>query len=93
MVPYGLIPLVASVVLTGLYLNSEASWWSNVLVVGFHFAVFEGPFVTPAGRKQEDDCHENRPLKPVLGVSGRKIPLAAPGLWHSSSRPYGKSFN
>jgi hypothetical protein len=32
--PYGLIPLVASVILTGLYLYTEAAWWSKVLVVG-----------------------------------------------------------
>ncbi|SPE59726.1 membrane hypothetical protein [Verrucomicrobia bacterium] len=30
---YGLIPLVASPILTGLYLYTEASWWSKVLVV------------------------------------------------------------
>ena len=50
--PYGLIPLVASVILTGLYLYTEAAWWSKVLVVGLlllslacffgllHFALF-----------------------------------------------------
>ena len=32
--PYGLIPLVASVVLTGLYLFTDAVSWSNVVVVG-----------------------------------------------------------
>ena len=32
--PYGLIPLVASVILTGLYLFTEASWRSKILVVG-----------------------------------------------------------
>ena len=32
--PYGLIPLVASVILTGVYLYTEAAWWSKVLVVG-----------------------------------------------------------
>jgi hypothetical protein len=32
--PYGLIPLVASVILTGLYLYTEAVWWSKALVVG-----------------------------------------------------------
>jgi len=32
--PYGLIPLVASVILTGLYLYTEAAWWSKFLVVG-----------------------------------------------------------
>lgn len=32
--PYGLIPLVASVVLTGLYLFTDAGPWSKVLVVG-----------------------------------------------------------
>lgn len=32
--PYGLIPLVASVILTGIYLYTEASWWSKILVVG-----------------------------------------------------------
>ena len=34
MFPYGLIPLVASFLLTGLYLHAEASWWSKILVVG-----------------------------------------------------------
>ncbi len=32
--PYGLIPLVASVILTGLFLYTEAALWSKVLVVG-----------------------------------------------------------
>ena len=32
--PYGLIPLVASVILTGLYLYTDAGWWSKALVVG-----------------------------------------------------------
>lgn len=32
--PYGLIPLVASVILVGLYLYTEAAGWSKVLVVG-----------------------------------------------------------
>jgi hypothetical protein len=32
--PYGLIPLVASVILTGLYLFTDAALWSKVLVVG-----------------------------------------------------------
>lgn len=32
--PYGLIPLVASVILTGLFLYTEAGLWSKVLVVG-----------------------------------------------------------
>ena len=31
--PYGLIPLVASVILTVLYLYTEAAGWSKVLVV------------------------------------------------------------
>jgi hypothetical protein len=32
--PYGLIPLVASVILSGLYLFTDATLWSKVLVVG-----------------------------------------------------------
>jgi hypothetical protein len=32
--PYGLIPLGASIILTGLYLFTEAAGWSKVLVVG-----------------------------------------------------------
>ena len=32
--PYGLIPLAASVILTGLYLFTEAAWWSKALVAG-----------------------------------------------------------
>ena len=32
--PYGLMPLVASVILTGLYLFTEAAWWSKALGVG-----------------------------------------------------------
>jgi len=36
--PYGLIPLVASVILTGLYLFTEAAWWSKVLVAGLLLA-------------------------------------------------------
>ena len=32
--PYGLIPLVASVILTGLYLFTDAALWSKALVVG-----------------------------------------------------------
>ena len=31
--PYGLIPLGASVILTVLYLFTEAAWWSKGLVV------------------------------------------------------------
>jgi hypothetical protein len=31
--PYGLIPLGASVILTGLYLFTEAAWWSKAQVV------------------------------------------------------------
>jgi len=31
--PYGLIPLVASVILSGLYLFTEAGLWSKVLIV------------------------------------------------------------
>ena len=30
--PYGWIPLGASVILSGLYLFTEAAWWSKVLV-------------------------------------------------------------
>jgi len=29
--PYGLIPLVASVILTGSYLYTDAGWWSKAL--------------------------------------------------------------
>lgn len=32
--PYGLIPLGASIILTGLYLFTEATGWSKILVVG-----------------------------------------------------------
>ena len=32
--PYGLIPLVASVILTGLYMFTDAAWWSKALVAG-----------------------------------------------------------
>jgi hypothetical protein len=32
--PYGLIPLGASIILTILYLFTEAAWWSKTLVVG-----------------------------------------------------------
>ena len=32
--PYGLIPLVASLILTGLYLFTDAALWSKVLVAG-----------------------------------------------------------
>jgi hypothetical protein len=32
--PYGLIPLGASIILTVLYLFTEAAWWSKTLVVG-----------------------------------------------------------
>ena len=32
--PYGLIPLAASVILSALYLFTDAAWWSKVLVVG-----------------------------------------------------------
>jgi len=32
--PYGLIPLAASVILTALYLYTEAAWRSKALVVG-----------------------------------------------------------
>lgn len=32
--PYGLIPLVASVILTGLYLFTDAVLWSKVLIAG-----------------------------------------------------------
>ena len=32
--PYGLIPLVASVILTGLYLFTDAALWSKVLIAG-----------------------------------------------------------
>ena len=35
--------------------------------VRFHFAVFEGTFVTRAGRKQVDDCRENRPFRSGIG--------------------------
>ncbi len=30
---YGLIPLIASVILTGLYLFTDAAWWSKALVL------------------------------------------------------------
>ena len=33
--PYGWIPIGASIILSGLYLFTEAAWWSKVLVVGF----------------------------------------------------------
>jgi len=32
--PYGLIPLVASIILTGLYLFTDAALWSKGLVAG-----------------------------------------------------------
>jgi hypothetical protein len=32
--PYGLIPLVASIILTGLYFYTEAALWSKVLIAG-----------------------------------------------------------
>jgi hypothetical protein len=40
--PYGLIPLVASVILTGLYLFTDAALWSKVLVVGLLLACYFG---------------------------------------------------
>ena len=32
--PYGLIPLGASVILTGLFVFTDAVWWSKALMVG-----------------------------------------------------------
>lgn len=32
--PYGLISLLASVLLNGLYLFTDEAWWSKVLVAG-----------------------------------------------------------